>query len=60
MRENVGTDVGCKTDDGVFEIDFTTLRVGDGSFVEDLKKDHGYVFMCFLEFVEEDYGLVFG
>lgn len=54
--EDVRTDVGREADDGVLEIDFAALAVGDGAFIEDLKEDHRDVFVCFFEFIKEDDG----
>jgi hypothetical protein len=55
LDQDVAAHIGRKDDDSVAEVDLPALRVGDRSFIQDLKQDVGDILVCFLEFVKEEY-----
>ena len=54
IQQILGSDVGGHDQNGVFEINSTTLGVGDTAIIEYLQQNVEYIRMCFLDLIEQN------
>src|SRR5574344_1689109 len=53
------TQIGGHDDNGILEVDYPTLIIGEPAIVEHLQQDVEYIGMCLLYLIEEHYGIWF-
>src|SRR5438132_1135508 len=57
LKDAMAANVGGHDDDGVFEIDGSSLTVGQSPVVEQLQQDVEDIMMRFFDFIEKDHAV---
>ena len=54
LKQSRRAEVGCQDNNGIFEIDGTSLRVGNSAVIEYLQQDIEDIRVCLFDFIEQD------